>query len=285
MSDRTLLCFGFGYVAAHLARRLGAGWGRVVGTARAPASVLDAADGVARRIFSRDEPLDGETVAAATHVLVSIPPDAAGDPARDAHGDALAASPRLAWLGYLSTTGVYGDHGGALVDESAELRAAGARGRARLAAERLWLDLADRRGLPAHVFRLAGIYGPGRSALDDLVAGRARRLDKPGHVFSRIHVEDIVQALAASMARPRPGAIYNLADDAPAPGHEVVAEAARRLGRPAPPLVPYAAAEPALSAMAREFYAESRRVANGRLKRELGVVLSAPSFREGLARC
>jgi nucleoside-diphosphate-sugar epimerase len=283
MSDIRLLAFGFGYVAGHLARRLAAdGRARIVGTGRAPAP---AAGGIARATFRRDAPLEPALLADATHVLVSIPPDAAGDPVFDAHAADLAAARHLAWLGYLSTTGVYGDHEGAAVDEAAELRAAQPRSRARLAAEAAWLDLAAARGVPAHVFRLAGIYGPGRSALDDLVAGRARRLDKPGHVFSRIHVDDIVGVLAASMARPRPGAIYNVADDAPAPGHDVVAEAARRLGRAPPPLVPYAEAAASLSPLAREFYAESRRVANGRIKRELGVSLAAPDFRAGLARC
>jgi nucleoside-diphosphate-sugar epimerase len=282
VSARLLLAFGFGYVAARLARRLSpAGDWRIVGTGRAAA----ADDGVARAVFRRDAPLDPALVRRATHVLVSIPPDEAGDPAFAVHAADLAAAPGLAWLGYLSTTGVYGDHGGAWVDEAAECRAGHARSRARLAAEAAWLDLAAGRGVPSHIFRLAGIYGPGRSALDEVRAGRARRIDKPGHVFSRIHVDDIVAVLAASMARPRPGAVYNVADDAPAPGHDVVAEAARRLGLALPPLVPYAEAAAGLSPLARSFYSECRRVANGRVKRELGVSLAAPDFRAGLALC
>jgi len=167
------------------------------------------------------------------------------------------------------------------VDESSELRPTGERGRRRVAAETAWLDLWRRHGLPVHVFRLAGIYGPGRSAFDSLRQGRAQRVDKPGQVFSRIHVDDIAAVLAASMAKPNPGAIYNVCDDDPAPPAEVIAHAADLLGIEPPPLVPFAEAK--LSDMARSFYADNKRVRNDRIKGELGVELAYPDYRRGLA--
>lgn len=281
--DPMLYCFGFGYSAGRLARRLGmagsAGEGRVAGTGRSGG----VRRGIALDPFSRDEPLADPAgrLAGATHILVSIPPDAAGDPVADRHGVVLAALPRLRWLGYLSTTGVYGDTGGAWVDETAPLAPGTERAARRAAAERAWLGLWRDRGLPAHVFRLPGIYGPGRSAIDQLRAGTARRIDKPGHVFSRIHVDDLAATLQASMEAPDPGQVYNVADDAPASQAEVVAHAAALLGIDPPPLVP--ADHPSLSAMARSFYAECRRVSNAKIKEKLGVRLRYPSYREGLA--
>jgi nucleoside-diphosphate-sugar epimerase len=283
---RALFCFGFGYTAGRLARRLassranrlGGGW-RVTGTARADR----VRGGVELTGFGRSAPLAElpERLAGVSHVLVSIPPDDAGDPVADLHGAALAALPGLRWLGYLSTTGVYGDTGGAWVDETAPLAPGTDRASRRAAAERAWLALWRDRGLPVHVFRLPGIYGPGRSAIDQLRAGTARRVDKPGHVFSRVHVDDIAGVLAASMAAPDPGAIYNVADDEPAPQAEVVAYAAELLGIDPPPLVPVD--DPGLSPMARSFYAECRRVSNAKIKETLGVRLRYPSYREGLA--
>src|SRR5205085_11847732 len=193
--------------------------------------------------------LTQKAFAGVTHVLVSIPPDAAGDPALQQHAEDIAALPGLRWLGYLSTTGVYGNRDGGWVDESAELRPSGERGRRRAAAEAGWLDLWRRYGVPVHVFRLAAIYGPGRSPFAALRSGAARRIDQPGQVFSRIHVDDLASVLVASIARRRPGAVYNVCDDKPAPPGDVVAHAAELLGLPAPPLVPFAAA--GLSAMAR----------------------------------
>src|SRR3712207_1519013 len=153
------------------------------------------------------------------------------------HGDDIAARSGLAWLGYLSTTGVYGDRGGSWVDENSELRPSGERGRRRVMAEAGWLDLRRRRRVPVHVFRLAAIYGPGRSPFEALRTGTAKRIAKPGQVFSRIHVADLASVLAASIARPRPGAVYNVCDDEPAPPEAVVAYAAGLLGLPPPPLV------------------------------------------------
>lgn len=278
----TLFCFGLGYSAGFLARALEIeGW-RVIGTRRAEAAAADlAAEGIEAYRFERGRPLaDARALLAeATHVLSSVPPDELGDPVLDLHAaDLAAAAPR--WIGYLSTTGVYGDRGGDWVDEDSALQPTGERGRRRVEAEARWLDLHRRHGLPVHVFRLAGIYGPGRSALDAVRAGRAQRIDKPGQVFSRIHVADIVQALRASMAAPVPGAIYNLCDDDPAPPAEVIAFACELLGVRAPPLVPFA--EAVLSEMARSFYADNKRVSNRRLKEKLGVRLLYPSYKDGL---
>jgi nucleoside-diphosphate-sugar epimerase len=281
-----LLCLGFGYTARVLAARRQALGESVAGTSQLVAAERE--DGaVARIAFGAATPLGDleRALGRATHVLVSIPPgDAhagAGDLVLARLAAAIASAHHIVWLGYLSTTGVYGDTAGAWVDETSERRPGNPRSIARAAAEDAWMALWRDRGVPVHVFRLAGIYGPGRSAIDQLRAGIARRIDKPGQVFSRIHVEDIANVLEASIARPRPGAIYNVADDAPAPAHEVVAHAAALLGAPAPALEPYDPER--LSPTAREFYAETRRVRNDRIKRELGVVLRYPDYRSGLA--
>lgn len=279
MTDRrSLYCFGLGFTAGRLARRLGPAW-RVGGTGRGGG----VRGGVALDAFTRDQPLPdpGERLAEVTHILVSIPPDETGDPVADRHAAALAVLPKLRWLGYLSTTGVYGDTGGAWVDETALANPGTDRAARRVAAEQAWLDLCGRHSLPAHVFRLPGIYGPGRSAIDQLRAGTARRIDKPGHVFSRIHVDDIAATLQSSMAAPDPGQIYNVADDEPSPQADVVAHAARLLGVEPPPPIPLDDAS--LSPMARSFYAECRRVSNAKIKERLGVTLRYPSYREGLA--
>ncbi len=273
----TLFCFGTGYTARVLAGRAHAAGFAVRGTVRDPAARKTAED-VELLPFTRHRPLADPATALGdvTHILVSIAPDEEGDPVLDRHLFDLLALPRLRWVGYLSTTAVYGDSGGAPVDEGFAPRPGLERGRRRLEAEEAWLES----GLPVHVFRLAGIYGPGRNPLRKLLEGRARRIRKPGHVFCRIHVEDIATVLLASMQRPRPGAIYNLCDDEPAPPQEVVAFAADLLGLPPPPEEDFATAD--LSPMARSFYAESRRVANGLIKRELGIRLAYPTYREGL---
>lgn len=271
----TLLSIGHGYCAQALARVLVAqGW-RVIGTTRDPAraEALRAA-GVEPLLWPCDDlaPALGQ----ATHVLSSVAPDATGDPVLAHHRAALAAA-RPVWAGYLSTTGVYGDHAGGWVDETTPLAPATARGRARVAAEAEWQAL----GLPLHLFRLAGIYGPGRGPFAKVRAGTARRILKPGQVFSRIHVDDIVQVLAASMAQPRSGAIYNLCDDDAAPPEDVIAHAADLLGLPVPPAEDWQTAD--MTPMARSFYAESKRVRNDRIKSELGIRLRYPTYREGLA--
>ena len=285
MSDtRTLFCFGLGYTAGVLTRRLRAqGWS-VRGTCRSEEARAElAAQGIAAWLFDRDRPLADPTAAleGVSHILASVPPDAAGDPVLDCHGGHIAAlSPPLPWLGYLSTTGVYGDRDGGLVDETSALRPAGARGKRRVAAEKGWCGLWRDHGVGVHLFRLAGIYGPGRNALETVRSGQARRIVKPGQVFSRIHVDDIAAVLEASMARPNPGAAYNVCDDEAAPPQDVIAYACQLLGVEPPPEVPFDAAE--LSDMARGFYGENKRVANGRIKRELGVTLTYPDYRAGL---
>jgi len=280
-----LFCFGLGYSAEGLARSLRAeGW-RVEGTCREPQRRAELeALGYAAHFFDREHPLAdlSEILAEATYILLSIPPDAGGDAVADLHGSDIARLPHLRWLGYLSTTGVYGDRQGEWVDESSDLTPSGERGQRRVAAEEAWLDLWRNKGVPTHLFRLAGIYGPGRSALDTVRQGRAQRIDKPGQVFSRIHVADITQVLRASMAAPHPGTAYNVCDDDPAAPAEVIDFACRLLGVEPPPLVPFEKAQ--LSPMARSFYAESKRVDNRRIKDELGVELLYPSYRTGLTR-
>lgn len=275
-----IFCFGLGYSARFLAARLLRERWTVAGTTRAAGAAAElAALGFAMHVFDAPAPLADPVTALAgtTHLLISVPPTAAGDPVLAVHGAALARLDSVVWAGYLSSTAVYGDHGGGWVDETTPPRPGTGRGRQRLAAEAAWRDS----GLPIHIFRVASIYGPGRNPLAAVKDGTARRIAKPGQVFSRIHVADLAAALCASMARPRPGAIYNLADDLPAASAEVLVFAARLLGRPAPPVVPLATAR--LSATAQSFYAESKRVANRRIKDELGVRLLYPTYREGLA--
>lgn len=278
-----LFCFGLGYSALALARTLkGRGWS-VDGTCRTPESrAALAAEGIEVQLFDRTRPLADAAAAlkGATHILSSVPPDDQGDPAIDLHGEAIAAIP-AEWIGYLSTTGVYGDRGGAWVDEASDLRPVGTRGRRRVEAEESWLDLWRTHGRPVHLFRLAGIYGPGRGPFEQVRSGTARRVIKPGQVFSRIHVDDIVQVLEASMARPNPGAAYNVCDDEAAPPQDVIVEAARLLGVEPPPAIPFEQAN--LSPMARSFYDELKRVSNRRIRKELGVKLAYPTYREGLA--
>ncbi len=273
---KTLLSIGHGYSAQALARvLLPQGW-HIIATTRSPekAAALRA-QGVEAILWpGGDLPLDR-----ATHLLSSVAPDATGDPVLRAHGAQIAAAaPHLQWVGYLSTVGVYGDHQGGWVDEDTALTPATARGQARVAAEADWQAVP---GLAPHIFRLAGIYGPGRGPFEKVRDGSARRIIKPGQVFSRIHVDDIAQVLAASIARPDPGRVYNVCDDDPAPPQDVLSHAAQLLGLPEPPAVPYDGA--AMSPMARSFYAESKRVRNDRIKDELGVRLIHPDYRAGLA--
>jgi nucleoside-diphosphate-sugar epimerase len=270
---KTLLSLGHGYSAQALARRLiPQGW-TVIGTTRNPAKAgaLRAA-GVEPLVLPADlRPV----LARATHILSSVAPDDRGDPILRDHADAIAAA-RPQWVGYLSTTAVYGDHQGGWVDEDTALAPTTLRGAARVAAEGAWSAL----GLPLHIFRLAGIYGPGRGPFEKVRDGSARRIIKPGQVFSRIHVDDIAQVLEASIAAPHPGRVYNVCDDDPAPPEDVIGYAAELLGLPPPPAIPYEQAE--MTPMARSFYAESKRVRNGRIKDELGISLLYPTYRQGL---
>lgn len=274
-----LFCFGLGFSALTLADRLLArGW-RISGTCRsAEKQQALKARGIEAHLFDRAHPVAdlAAKLGGVTDLLSSVPPDDAGDPVIDCHGAEIAAAGPFAWIGYLSTTGVYGDCGGAWVDESSPMQPSGARGMKRLKAEQAWLALPN----PAHLFRLAGIYGPGSSALDSVREGRARRVVKAGQVFSRIHVADIASVVAASMARPNPGAAYNVCDDDPAPPADVVTYACELLGVTPPPIVDYATAE--LSPMARSFYDDNKRVRNDRIKDELGFSLAFPDYRVGL---
>jgi len=278
-----LFCFGLGYSALRLAALLQSDGWSIAGTARSAEKCRRLADqGIVAHVFDRGRPLADPKAALAgtTHLLSSVPPDGDGDPVLDAHAPHLADMVPMAWVGYLSTTGVYGDCQGAWVDERSPLRTGGGRQFRRVLAERGWQELARNALLPLHIFRLAGIYGPGRSALDSVQAGTARRIDKPGQVFSRIHVDDIAAILKASMSRPDAGAVYNVCDDEPAPGHIVIAYACQLLGMPTPALIPFDQAE--LSPMAASFYADNRRVRNDRIKHDLGVRLAYPNYRAGL---
>jgi len=278
-----LLCFGLGFSAAALARRLsGEGW-QVSATRRSEAGAAEIrAAGYRAYMFDGTAPLPPEAFDGVTHVVISAPPDAQGDPVLRQHAaDFAARAKQFRWVAYLSTTGVYGDHAGALVTEETPLTPNTDRGMRRLMAETQWLELWRQHGLPVHLFRLAGIYGPGRNQLLSLLDGTAKRVIKPGQIFSRIHVEDIAGVLEASIARPHPGRAYNVCDDEASPPQEVVEFGATLLGLPVPPAIPFEAAE--LSPMARSFYADSKRVSNERLKAELGVRLRYPTYREGLS--
>lgn len=269
---RHLLLFGEGFTGKRLRAALEADGWQVTGTGRNAGKDKLAFDGTA--------PLPAAALAGVTHVVASIPPDDAGDPALRLHAEALANLPSLEWVCYLSTTGVYGNHDGAWVDETTPTAPTAARSQRRVLAEQAWLDWGKQAGKPVQVFRLAGIYGPGRSALERVQAPGAQSILKPGHAMGRIHVDDIVQIVRAGIAHTNAGPIFNCADDEPAQTADVLAYAAELLGIPAPPAVPFEEAD--LSAMARSFYADNRRVANGRIKRELGVALAYPTYREGL---
>lgn len=270
---KTLLSIGHGFsaraLAPHLLKR---GW-TIIGTTRSEekAEALEA-EGVTPLIWPGN-PLPVDT---ATHLLTSVAPGDEGDPVLAEASDALKGADHLEWVGYLSTTGVYGDHDGGWVDENAPLTPATKRGQARVRAETAWAEL----GLPLHIFRLAGIYGPGRGPFAKVRNGTARRIIKEGQVFSRTHVDDIAQVLLASIDRPNPGAAYNVCDDNPAPPQDVIAYAAELLGLPIPPAVPFEEAD--MSPMARSFYSDSKKVRNDRIKDELGVKLLYPTYQAGL---
>ena len=285
MTSRTLLVFGLGFSARVLVDRLRpTGW-TVRATARSAEKVAALrADGIDAFIFDGTAPIVDKAGAfdGVSHLLLSVPPGADGDPVLEHHGGDIAAmAGDIAWAGYLSTTGVYGDRAGGWVDETSELTPATERGRRRVEAEAGWCRLWREAGLPIHLFRLAGIYGPGRNALESVRSGRARRVVKQGQVFSRTHVADIATVLEASIARPNPAAAYNVCDDDPAPPQDVVTHACELLGVDPPPEIPFEDAE--MSEMGRSFYAESKRVSNRRIKEELGVTLAYPDYRAGLA--
>lgn len=282
MSD--LFCFGLGYSAEALAQRLNAAGWRITGTATTAAGAARIEHfGFQGLIFDGKARSPGiaDALRTATHVLVSVPPGRAGDPVLLHHADDLARAPHLEWIGYLSTIGVYGDRQGAWVDEDTPPQPTAERSKLRLAAETQWLALASHCKAKVQVFRLAGIYGPGRSAIDNAREGSARAIVKKDQVFNRIHVDDIATVLTAAIARGGSHAVYNVTDDQPAPPQDVVLYAAELLGIPAPPVLDFETAE--LSPMARSFYSENKRVRNDRIKSDLGVTLRYPTYREGLA--
>lgn len=293
MSAKRLFCFGYGYTCDFLGRALLAGaqakgqeW-TLAGTTRdsAKRSALRSM-GIDAYLFDTDRPLGDPLLMmkGVTHLLISTPPDQEGDVVHRLHQDDIARMPDLEWVGYLSTTGVYGDRDGQWVDENTEIAPDTIRGTRRSIAEKKWFSMyKGGRKLPVHIFRLAGIYGPGRSAIDSIRAGVARRIIKPGHAFSRIHVEDIVQTLIASFDAPAPGQIYNVVDDEAAPSHEVLAYASRLLGKDPPPLIRFEDAN--LAPITLSFYSDNKRVRNTKIKTDLGVKLKYPNYRQGLEGC
>ena len=274
---KTLLSFGHGFSAQALSRLLVPQDWRVIGTTRSEDKAVALMNsGVEPRIWPGADM--APALNAATHILISAVPDEDGDPVlAKLETEITKRAGQFEWVGYLSTTGVYGDHQGDWVDENSPLTPATQRGIARVKAEAAWAAIPD---LPLHIFRLAGIYGPGRGPFAKVRSGTARRIIKEGQVFSRIHVADIARILQASIQQPNPGAAYNVCDDDPAPPEDVIAYAAKLLGMPIPTAEDFATAE--MTAMARSFYAESKKVRNDRIKDELGVELLYPDYRSGL---
>ena len=274
-----LFCFGYGYTAQALVRQLSPVDLSVAGTRT---RLLDAMPGVRLAEFRGDSPSDAVRVLLrdTTHMLVSIPPDLEGDVVLRRYGEDIAALGELVWIGYLSSIGVYGDCQGRWVDETSPTRPISERSLRRLQAELLWRRFARETGKRVDIFRLAGIYGPGRSVLDGVRAGTARRIVKAGQVFNRIHVEDIARVLIAAMTKPIEHDLFNVADDEPAPPQDVIAFAAELLGVPVPPDVAFEQAQ--LSHMAATFWAENKRVGTARIKEHLGVVLAYPTYRDGI---
>ncbi|GGC86121.1 SDR family oxidoreductase [Chelatococcus reniformis] len=282
-----LFVFGLGYTAQAYAAHARASFDRIAGTVRSaaraghtgrPADDVHLFDG--SDAATRFDPAIGRDLAAADLLLVSAPPDQAGDPVLRFYADAISTAPRLKQIAYLSTVGVYGDHGGAWIDEDAALAPTSPRNARRVEVERQWLALGAATGRSVQVFRLAGIYGPGRNALVKLRDGRAQRLVKDGQVFNRIHVRDIAAAITAAWDGEVASAVWNVTDDEPGPPQDVIAYAAGLLGMSAPPEVPFAEAD--LTPMARSFWGENKRVSNRRLRRDLKVALAYPTYREGL---
>lgn len=283
----TLICFGLGYSAEHFVAAFGDGFDRIVGTVRTAerATVLNAhlAGRLKALVFDGTVavPELRAAIPEAEFALCSVPPDEAGDPVLAAFGDAFIHARRLRSIVYLSTVGVYGDRGGEWVDEETPAKPESPRSRVRLAAERAWQQLGARCGKAVAILRLAGIYGPGQNALTQIARGDARRIVKPGQVFNRIHVADIAQAIDAAFASTASG-IFNVADDEPTPPGEPLAFAAQIMGIEPPPEVPFDEATASMSPMALSFWRECRRVRNSKLKRDLGVALRYPTYREGL---
>ena len=278
-----LFVFGLGYTALQFVHLYGHRFTSVGGTVRSvkKAKTLEAAGIQACRFDGKDfDPAILQHLEQSEALLISAAPAEGQDPTLEQFSEVIAAAPRLRWVGYLSTVGVYGDAGGAWVDETTPPNPATARARQRIAAERQWLELGAGAPFAVQIFRLAGIYGPGRNALVKVADGTAKRIIKPGQVFNRIHTDDIAQVLMASIGRPSRNALYNVADDEPGPPQDVIAYAAELLGREPPPEIPFEEADQ--TPMARAFYEDNKRVRNARIKSELGVTLCYPTFRDGL---
>ncbi len=289
-NEKKLFCFGFGYVCDHLEYYLRSAstpykwdvWGttsdlekREIFEQRDISLIIQDQE----RIMSDvDSVLNGTT-----HLLISVPPKNLGCPIFRSYVREITSLKTLEWVGYLSTIGIYGDCGGEWVDEESETKPSTIRGSRRAKAEEQWLSLFKRYKAPVHLFRLAGIYGEGRCALDSIRAGIARRIYKENHVFNRIHIEDISQILAASMHHPRAGAIYNMSDDEPAPSHEIISEASKIMGVEEPPLIDIEHAN--LAPITQSFYSDNKRVGNSLIKNEFGITLKYPTYREGLRQC
>ena len=278
-----ILILGLGYSAGFFARAaLAKGW-EVTGTVRSAEKAAELSrEGIRTLVFGGFAVSSAlaKAVAEADAVLVSVQPTEDGDPALGPLRAALMAAPNLRWIGYLSTIGVYGDQGGAWIDEATPAAPTNARTRQRVEIEEAWLQLGRDSGKPVQIFRLSGIYGPGRSAITKLRNGTANRLVKPGQVFNRIHVDDIAGVLLASLAKPQAGAIYNVTDDEPAPPQDVISLAAELAGLAPPPETPFDASK--LSPMAASFYGENKRVSNALVKRELGYSFRYPEYRQAL---
>jgi nucleoside-diphosphate-sugar epimerase len=282
---KKLFCYGYGYVAEHLVRELrhqDPSWDFVVTTTDRDKLLEIRETGLKAYLFSDKMPFNDPLFAmdGVTHILISVPPNEEGDVVFKAHARDILKIPTIQWIGYLSSTGVYGNRDGDWVDETAEVRPTSKRGSKRAKAEVQWLKLRRIAGIPINIFRLTGIYGPGRSTLDTVRAGNTKRIYKDGHAFNRIHVDDIVSALIASMQHPA-GNIYNLADDYPAPSHELIDYACQLLGMESPPLIQYDD-DIDMSPMARSFYKDNKRIKNDKIKDKLGIKLKYPDYKSGL---
>jgi len=283
---KKLFCYGYGYVAQHLVAALkkeDSSWDFVVTTTDREKLTQIRESGIKAYLFSDKMPFNDPLFAmdGVTHMLISTPPKDDGDIVFKAHARDILNVTSIEWIGYLSSTGVYGNRDGDWVDETAETRPSSARGSKRAKAETQWLKLRRLAGIPINIFRLAGVYGPGRSTLDTVRAGNTKRVYKEGHAFNRIHVDDITQSLIASMDQPKPGDIYNLADDSPSPSHELIDYACQLIGMESPPLLTYDD-DDNMSPMARSFYKDNKRIKNDKIKNKLGITLKHPDYKSGL---
>lgn len=283
--QKKLFCYGYGYIAQHLVKELQSrdeGWEFIVTTTERDKLLNIREKGIKAYMFSDKMPFNDPLFAmdGVTHILISTPPNQGGDIVFQTHARDILKIPTIEWIGYLSSTAVYGNRDGDWVDEMSDINPSSERGSKRARAETQWLKMRRIAGIPINIFRLAGIYGPERSALETVLAGNTKRVDKPGHVFNRIHVEDIIQVLIASMTQHSSGDVFNLADDNPAPSHELVKYACELLGQDVPPLVPFD--EDDLSPMARSFYKDNKRISNDKIKKELGITLKYPDYKSGL---